>query len=61
MATRAVPERLLWAVKVLGLGPDDHLLEIGCGSGAAVALICEQLVGGRTVAIGVVCVVATPQ
>jgi SAM-dependent methyltransferase len=51
MAARAVPERLLWAVKMLGLGPDDHLLEIGCGSGAAVALICEQLVGGRIVAI----------
>jgi cyclopropane fatty-acyl-phospholipid synthase-like methyltransferase len=51
MATRAVPERLLWAVKVMDLGPDDHLLEIGCGSGAAVALICEHLVGGRIVAI----------
>jgi SAM-dependent methyltransferase len=51
MATRAVPEHILWAVEQLAPGPDDRLLEIGCGPGAAVALICEQLVGGRIVAI----------
>jgi SAM-dependent methyltransferase len=51
MATTAVPERILWAVEVLGPGPDDHLLEIGCGPGVAVALICERLVGGQIVAI----------
>jgi SAM-dependent methyltransferase len=51
MATAAAPERLLWAVEMLALGPDDRLLEIGCGPGVAVALICERLVGGRIVAI----------
>jgi SAM-dependent methyltransferase len=51
MATGAVPERIRWAVETMGVGPDDRLLEIGCGSGAAVALICERLVGGRIVAI----------
>jgi len=51
MATRAVPEHILWAVEKLAPGPDDHLLEIGCGPGSAVALICEQLVGGRIMAI----------
>jgi cyclopropane fatty-acyl-phospholipid synthase-like methyltransferase len=51
MATAAAPERLRWAVETLALGPDDRLLEIGCGPGVAVALICERLVGGRIVAI----------
>ena len=51
MATRAVPEHVRWVVETLGVGPDDHLLEIGCGPGVAVALICERLVSGRIVAI----------
>jgi SAM-dependent methyltransferase len=51
MAARAVPEHVRWAVETLGPGPDEQLLEIGCGPGVAVSLICEQLVGGRIVAI----------
>jgi SAM-dependent methyltransferase len=47
----AVPERIRWAVDVLAPGPDEQLLEIGCGSGVAVALVCERLTGGRIVAI----------
>ncbi len=35
----------------LNPGPDEQLLEIGCGPGVAVALICERLAGGRIVAI----------
>jgi SAM-dependent methyltransferase len=31
--------------------PADHLLEIGCGPGVAVALVCERLEGGRVTAI----------
>jgi SAM-dependent methyltransferase len=31
--------------------PDDRLLEIGCGPGVAVALVCEHLAGGRITAI----------
>jgi SAM-dependent methyltransferase len=31
--------------------PDDRLLEIGCGPGVAVALVCEHLDGGRITAI----------
>ncbi|MFY1687803.1 SAM-dependent methyltransferase [Plantactinospora sp. WMMB782] len=51
MAGSAVPERLRWAVDLLKVAPGDHLLEIGCGNGIAVSLVCDRLVGGRIVAI----------
>jgi SAM-dependent methyltransferase len=51
MATGAPPEHVRWAVEALDPGPDELLLEIGCGPGVAVALLCERLVGGRIVAI----------
>ncbi|HEX6678855.1 MAG TPA: class I SAM-dependent methyltransferase [Actinomycetes bacterium] len=51
MATRAGPRHPRWAVATLDPGPDDLLLEIGCGSGVAVAMVCERLVGGKVVAI----------
>lgn len=51
MATKAVPEPCAVVSRALGVGPDDHLLEIGCGPGVAVVLICERLVSGRIVAI----------
>jgi SAM-dependent methyltransferase len=46
-----VPERIRWAVQVLAPAAGDHLLEIGCGPGVAVAAICRRLTGGRVVAI----------
>jgi SAM-dependent methyltransferase len=47
----AVPHRIRWAVDVLDPGPDDRLLEIGCGPGVAAALVCERLRGGRLLAV----------
>jgi SAM-dependent methyltransferase len=47
----SVPEHVRWAVEMLDPGPDDRLLEIGCGPGVSVALICERLAGGRIIAI----------
>lgn len=46
-----IAERLVWAVETLAVDPADHLLEIGCGHGVAVTLVCEQLVDGAIVAI----------
>jgi cyclopropane fatty-acyl-phospholipid synthase-like methyltransferase len=44
-------ERLRWAVDTLSVQPDDRLLEIGCGHGVAVSLVCEKLSGGHITAI----------
>lgn len=51
MATNTVPERVAWAVELLDVAPDDRLLEIGCGAGQAVSLICAQLDTGVITAI----------
>ncbi|HEY3006786.1 MAG TPA: class I SAM-dependent methyltransferase [Micromonosporaceae bacterium] len=44
-------ERVRWAVEMLTVDPDDHLLEIGCGRGAAISMICRCLGGGKITAI----------
>jgi cyclopropane fatty-acyl-phospholipid synthase-like methyltransferase len=46
-----IAERFRWAVKTLDVKPDDHLLEIGCGHGIAVSLICEKLTNGKITAM----------
>jgi SAM-dependent methyltransferase len=49
--SQPVAERFGWAVEVLDPAPADRLLEIGCGPGVAVSLICPRLSGGTIVAI----------
>ncbi len=44
-------ERLAWAVGCLDVGPDDQVLELGCGHGVAVSLVCERLDGGHILAL----------
>lgn len=42
-----VPDRLSWLVDLLDVGPADRLLEIGCGRGVAVDLVCARLDRGQ--------------
>jgi SAM-dependent methyltransferase len=50
MASKA-SERFVWAVDILEVRSADRLLEVGCGHGVAVSLICEKLTTGRITAI----------
>jgi len=51
MVLQTIPPRIRWAVEVMDVQPNDHVLEIGCGPGAAAELICEQLETGKLFAI----------
>jgi SAM-dependent methyltransferase len=40
-----------WAVEQVAPAPADRILEVGCGPGHAVALLCPRLLGGTITAI----------
>ncbi|HEV2780561.1 MAG TPA: class I SAM-dependent methyltransferase [Actinophytocola sp.] len=50
MRTKAA-DRLVWAVDTMDIRPTDRVLEIGCGHGVAVTLVCEKLSGGSILAV----------
>jgi protein-L-isoaspartate O-methyltransferase len=45
------PDRVRRAVQALSIRPADRVLEVGCGNGWAVALICDKLRSGKILAI----------
>jgi SAM-dependent methyltransferase len=46
MPPSTIPDRVAWAVNQLDLRPDDRVLEIGGGPGAAAELVCSRLEQG---------------
>lgn len=44
-------ERITWSADQVELQPDDHVLEVGCGHGVAVALLAERVPEGIVVAV----------
>ena len=49
MSGSLVAERLRWAIELLDPAPSDRVLEVGCGAGVAVSLICVKLSDGTIV------------
>ncbi|MFN2470239.1 MAG: class I SAM-dependent methyltransferase [Gaiellaceae bacterium] len=49
--TDHVADRFVWAAQMLDVAPSERLLELGCGQGVAVSLICESLSDGPITAI----------
>ena len=46
-----VPARVVRAVEALDVAPTAEVLEIGCGPGHAVAMLCERLTTGHVTAV----------
>ena len=51
MVQQQIPARIRWAVDFMDPQPSDHILEIGCGPGAAAELMVSRLETGKVFAI----------
>ncbi len=51
MTGRPVPQRLAWAAQVLAAAGAREVLEVGCGRGVAVRLLCDRLPAVRVTAL----------
>lgn len=45
----ATPDRVRWAMEALRVRPGEHLLEIGCGPGAAIEAVGQRLGSGGSI------------
>jgi ubiquinone/menaquinone biosynthesis C-methylase UbiE len=50
-SSTVIPDRIAWAIELMAVGPHDQLLEIGPGSGVAIAAITERLRDGTITGI----------
>ncbi len=48
---KEIPDRFYRAEKLIQLKPHDNILEVGCGTGLLLSLICPVLVTGKVVAV----------
>ena len=51
MAVQTIPARIRWAVDFMDVQPSDHILEIGCGPGAAAREVARRIGNGHVLAI----------
>lgn len=48
---KPMDDRHRWVVETLAVDPSDRILEIGCGNGTAVSMVCSKLINGTIIAV----------
>ena len=48
---RSTRQRNAWTLSLLDIGPDDHILEVGCGPGALIQVLAARATDGLVVGV----------